>query len=108
MGIMVLIGMHCINWYKYDRNGDYFEYEIQNDKIVQVWKNFNIETKRILLYNTKKDIIFKGKKYTIQQLEKKLIEFYIDEDTDKVEVLKDLISESKNNIDLILNNNEGN
>jgi hypothetical protein len=60
------------------------------------------------LYNTKKDIIFEGKKYTIQQLEKKLIEFYIDEDTDKVEVLKDLISESKNNIDLILNNNEGN
>lgn len=60
------------------------------------------------MYNTKKDIIFKGKKYTIQQLEKKLIEFYIDEDTDKVEVLKDLISESKNNIDLILNNNEGN
>ncbi|GEM_PF-6280743 len=60
------------------------------------------------MYNTKKDIIFEGKKYTIQQLEKKLIEFYIDEDTDKVEVLKDLISESKNNIDLILNNNEGN
>lgn len=60
------------------------------------------------MYNTKKDIIFEGKKYTIQQLEKKLIEFYIDEDTDKVEVLKDLISASKNNIDLILNNNEGN
>ena len=77
-------------------------------KLYKFGKTLILKLKEYYCIIQKKDIIFEGKKYTIQQLEKKLIEFYIDEDTDKVEVLKDLISESKNNIDLILNNNEGN